>query len=236
MTTSLELKESLKVLKELHTDAEKKLNKRKSELNKIKNEYSTYEEKRTKYKSFGLITMLKDKYDSFEALITHRKWSNSQMSEVEYEFLFNELGFTDTEFFSTFMRWDKKMFEVPIEDRKCVVCLSYYNFKTKRPKKFANCVHKVCTECYPQIKSTDGFKCCVICRKSEGNGVTRIYARRFTHTDGKIYFRSRVGIIYNTDEEEVGKWNTQTNTIDFNVELIEEEDDEEYEEYEEYEE
>jgi hypothetical protein len=160
MTTSIELKESLKVLKEQQKVAEK-------ELNKMKKEYYIYQKNVTKYNSFASAMNFKNKYDSFEALITEQKWNNTRMRKVEYEFLFTQLGFTDIEFFSTFMSWDKTMFEVPIEDRKCVVCLSYYNFKTKSPKKFANCVHKVCTECYPQIRKTNGFKCCVICRKSE---------------------------------------------------------------------
>jgi hypothetical protein len=225
MTTSIELKESLKVLKEQQKAAEKELNKIKYQLNIIKNEYSIYKEKGNKYKSFELVTKLKDKYDSFEALITQRKWTNAQMCKVEYEFLFTELGFTDIEFFSTFISWDKNMFEIPIEDRKCSVCLSYYNFKTKCPKKFENCVHKVCTECYPQIKRTNGFICCVICRKSESEGVTRV--KRFTHIDGLVYLKSEAGIVYNLDHDVVGKWNAQTKTIDFNVELNEEEDEEE---------
>ena len=234
MTTSIELKESLKVLKEQQKAVEKELNKREKELNEIKKEYSIYEEKITKYKSFELVTKLKNKYDSFEALITQRKWTNTQMCKVEYEFLFTALGFNDIEFFSTFMSWDKKMFEVPIEDRKCVICLSYYNFITKCPKKFENCVHKVCTECYPQIKRTNGFICCVICRKSESEeGEVTTIVRRFTYTDGLVYLKSEAGIVYNLDLDEVGIWNTQTKTIDFNVELNEEEDEYEYEEEEE---
>jgi hypothetical protein len=223
MTTSIELKESLKVLKEQQKAAEK-------ELNKIKKEFNIYKQNVTKYNAFAYASNFKNKYDSFEALITEQKWTNTKMRKVEYEFLFTELGFTDIEFFSTFMSWDKKMFEIPIEDRKCVVCLSYYNFITKCPKKFENCVHKVCTECYPQIKRTNGFISCVICRKSESE---KVRVRRFTYTDGLVYFKSEAGIVYNLDLDEVGIWNTQTKTIDFNVELNEEEDEEEYEEEEE---
>ena len=217
MTTSIELKESLKVLKEQQKAAEK-------ELNKIKKEFNIYKQNVTKYNAFAYASNFKNKYDSFEALITEQKWTNTKIRKVEYEFLFTELGFTDIEFFSTFMSWDKKMFEVPIEDRKCVICLSYYNFITKCPKKFENCVHKVCTECYPQIKRTNGFICCVICRKSESKEV--ISVKRFTYY-GLIYFRSTAGVVYNLDGDEVGKWNAQTKTIDFNVELNEEEDEEE---------
>ena len=138
MTTLIELKETLKVLKEQQKVAEKEFNKREKELNEIKKEYNCYKQNVTKYNAFAYASNFKGKYDSFEALVTDKKWTNTQIRKVEYEFLFTELGFTDIEFFSTFMSWDKKMFEVPIEDRKCVVCLSYYNFITKCPKKFEN--------------------------------------------------------------------------------------------------
>ena len=68
----------------------------------------------------------------------------------------------------------------------------------------------------------------MICRESESEGVNIV--KRFTYTDGVVYLRSKVGIVYNLDQYEVGRWNTQTQTIDFNVELSEEEDEEEDEE------
>jgi hypothetical protein len=60
--------------------------------------------------------------------------------------------------------------------------------------------------------------------------------KKITHTDGKIYYKSRVGIVYNTESVEVGKWNEVTNEIEFNEEKEDRElSDEEYEEGEELE-
>jgi flagellar biosynthesis GTPase FlhF len=60
--------------------------------------------------------------------------------------------------------------------------------------------------------------------------------KKITHTDGKIYYKSRVGIVYNTESVEVGKWNEVSNEIEFNVEKEDRElSDEEYEEEEELE-
>lgn len=160
MSTSIELKEMMKTIKQQQKAAEK-------EINKTKKEFHTWKTLMSKHSSFAYAFNFQDKYDSFEELIIEQKWSNAKINKVEFEFLFTQLGFTDSEFFSTFMGWDKAMFAIPIEDRKCSICLSYYNSKTKPPKKFANCIHKVCTECYTHIRNTNGFKCCVICRKSE---------------------------------------------------------------------
>jgi hypothetical protein len=46
--------------------------------------------------------------------------------------------------------------------------------------------------------------------------------------EGKKYLRSKkTGIIYNMEQDVVGKWNAEKNRVDFNVE--EEESEEEYE-------
>ena len=61
--------------------------------------------------------------------------------------------------------------------------------------------------------------------------------KRFTYTDGLVYLKSEVGIVYNSDHDEVGKWNKQTKTIEFNVEKDDRElSEDEYEEEEEEEE
>ena len=58
--------------------------------------------------------------------------------------------------------------------------------------------------------------------------------KRFTYTDGLVYLKSEVGIVYNSDHDEVGKWNKQTKTIEFNVEKEDRElSEDEYEEEEE---
>ena len=42
--------------------------------------------------------------------------------------------------------------------------------------------------------------------------------KRFTYTDGLVYLKSATGIVYNSDHDEVGKWDKLTKTIEFNVE------------------
>ena len=157
--TTIELKEQIKLLREQQKQVEKIMNKKK----KL---YDTWETMLRQHPSFCYVNNWKNKYSSFEALIIDQDFKNTRMEKTEFEFLFNELGFTDTEFFTKFMNWDKIMFDIPIEDRKCSVCISYYN-STKLQKKFMNCCHKVCNECYTQIIKKDGYRCCVICRQSE---------------------------------------------------------------------
>ena len=61
--------------------------------------------------------------------------------------------------------------------------------------------------------------------------------KKINYKDGNIYLKSRVGIVYNTNQEEVGKWNDITGEIDFNKEKEDGElSEEEYEEEEEEEE
>ena len=160
MSTSIELKEQIKLLKYQQQQKDK-------ELNKMKKEFKLWKELMNQHTSFVYANNWKGKYTSFEALIIDQKWKNSGMNRNEFEFLFSELGYTDTEFFTTFLQWEPIMFNTPIEDRKCCVCISYY-CATKSSYKFRNCSHKICAECYTQLrKKGDGFKCCVICRESE---------------------------------------------------------------------
>ena len=58
--------------------------------------------------------------------------------------------------------------------------------------------------------------------------------KRFTYTDGLVYLKSETGIVYNSDQDEIGKWNKLTKTIEFNVEKDDRElSEDEYEEEEE---
>jgi hypothetical protein len=58
--------------------------------------------------------------------------------------------------------------------------------------------------------------------------------KRFTYTDGLVYLKSETGIVYNSEQDEVGKWNKLTKTIEFNVEKDDRElSEDEYEEEEE---
>ena len=58
--------------------------------------------------------------------------------------------------------------------------------------------------------------------------------KRFTYTDGLVYLKSETGIVYNSDQDEIGKWNKLTKTIEFNVEKEDRElSEDEYEEEEE---
>lgn len=160
MATSIELKEQMKMLKQQQRDAEK-------EQKKMKKDFEMWRRLLNEHQSFCDALNYRNKYNSFEQLIVNEKWTNRRMDKKEFEFLFTQLRYTDTEFFTTFMNWDSNMFSMPIEDRKCSVCLSYYT-TAKTPQKFINCCHMVCNECYTQIaKKVDGYKCCVICRKSE---------------------------------------------------------------------
>ena len=60
--------------------------------------------------------------------------------------------------------------------------------------------------------------------------------KRFTYTDGLVYLKSATGIVYNSDHDEIGKWNNLTKTIEFNVEKEDRElSEDEYEEEEELE-
>jgi hypothetical protein len=73
-------------------------------------------------------------------------------------------------------------------------------------------------------------------KKQEDQEVPEGYAKvkKFTYKDGNKYLRSVVGIVYNIDQKEVGKWNELTGEIEFKkIKEDEELSDDEYEEEEE---
>lgn len=159
--TTIELKEQMKILREQEKVAKK-------EVGRIKKEYLYWKELMTKNTTFCYVNNWKDKYTSFEALITEQNWRNTRYNKAEWDFLFTELGYTDTEFFSAFMNWKPAMFNIPIADRKCPICIEWLNDTTKVKQKFKNCIHHCCGGCYNTLrKERDGFKKCVICRESE---------------------------------------------------------------------
>lgn len=175
--TTIELKEQMKLLRQQEKEAKK-------EVAKIRKEYLLWKELMSKNRTFCCVNNWKDKYTSFEALITENNWKNTIFKKAEWDFLFTELGYTDTDFFSVFMNWKPAMFNLPIVDRKCSVCMDWYNDTTKVRTKFKNCNHYSCGVCYHRLrKERDGFKKCVICRESEkpktentGNTGTNIVA------------------------------------------------------------
>lgn len=158
--TTIELKEQIKMLRQHQRDAEK-------EQKKLQREYHTWSTLMCQHASFRYVNNFRNKYNSFEALIIDEKWTNTIMDKIEFEFLFSELGYTDIEFFTAFMNWDNTMLSMPMEDRKCCICISYYT-SAKTLTKFNNCSHAICSECYIKLaKKADGYKQCVICRASE---------------------------------------------------------------------
>lgn len=105
--------------------------------------------------------------NSFEDLILHCKWNNTRFKPEEWNFIFTQFEYKDDEFFIAFMSWKPIVLAMDIEDRKCCVCLSYYN-KSIIPKKFRNCQHYSCKKCYTTLpKGVDKYKHCAICRTSE---------------------------------------------------------------------
>jgi hypothetical protein len=160
MNTSIGLKEQIKALKQPQKEAEKKQK-------KMKKDFDIWNNTMSIHPSYFYVKYWKNKYDSFETLVRLNNWTNRKMYIEEFEFLFTQLGYTDTEFFITFMSWPFSIFNIPFEDRKCAICLSYYNTTTKAMKKFKNCSHNCCVNCYSQLQTIGGYKCCVICRESE---------------------------------------------------------------------
>lgn len=156
--TTIELKEQMKVLRVQQREAEKKVN-------KIKKDFKVWNMLMNEHPAFCWVNNLKGKFSTFEELITEHDWRNTKFrNREEWEFIFQELGFQDTEFFTAFMSWTGKE---SIEDRKCCVCMDYYNGTAKTKKKFANCSHSICKECYTHLRPTTGYKSCVVCRESE---------------------------------------------------------------------
>jgi hypothetical protein len=158
--TTIELKEQMKLLREAQKQAEKAMTKKKKD-------FELWQSLSRNNRSFVYVNNWKDKYPTFEALIIDNNWKNTYLGRAEFEFIYTGLGFTDEDFFKLFVGWSDEIQQIHIGDRKCGVCLDYYNDIHKRPRKFKNCIHKCCEMCYVQLKKKDGFKCCVICRESE---------------------------------------------------------------------
>jgi len=171
--TTIELKEQMNALKHQQKERIKALkNQQKQaqkEMNRIKKEYELFMELRRDNIAFRYAIVFKGKYSSFEDLIDDNpEWDNTKMSKLQFEFLFNELKFTDVDFFTVFMSWDYRISEIPFEDRKCPVCLSYYTCDgIKRFHKFQKCKHYCCVGCYIKLPNMRGNKTCVICRQTE---------------------------------------------------------------------
>jgi hypothetical protein len=160
MNTAIELKEQIKVLKEQQKVAEKAFARKQKD-------YKIFRMLMAENKAFLYTHLCEGDFTCFEDLIKARGcWDNEVFSNVEYEFMFKQLGYTDIDFFKTFMSWTPDIFSIPFEDRKCPVCLDYYTDK-KKPRKFANCSHYCCVPCSKQLVSVGGYKCCVMCRASE---------------------------------------------------------------------
>ena len=160
--TTIELKEQMKALKNQQKEANK-------QMTKIKKEYEMYRQLRRNNLAFRYAIAFEGKYESFEELIhANPDWDNQQMSKLQFEFLFNQLKYTDIRFFTMFMNWDYEIFDIPIDDRTCPVCFSYYTCRgITRFNKFDKCKHMCCLGCYHKLSNPSGHKICVICRQSE---------------------------------------------------------------------
>ena len=67
-------------------------------------------------------------------------------------------------------------------------------------------------------------------KSKEPEKETKVTVHRFTYEDGNKYLKSKeTGIVYNQEQDAIGKWNEETKKIEFNEEE-EEEEEEEYEE------
>jgi len=158
--TTIELNEQMIALRQEKKEAKKKVE-------KIKKDYDKWQQFMDENPTFVYVNNWKDKFKSFEDMIRDTKWINKRYNKAEWDFLFTELGYTDTDFFTAFMGWDNNMHKLAIDDRKCNICMSWYG-RTAIPKKFKNCEHFTCEVCYDYIRRGEcGYKCCVICRKSE---------------------------------------------------------------------
>jgi hypothetical protein len=157
MSSTIEIKEQIKALQLQERESQKLLNKKKKD-------YERYKFLLAEHPVFGFITDNIDNYDSFEALIADCCYDNDHYNKTEFELIFLELGFKDTEFFSAFMSWDKET-----EFEKCCICYDYYNKNnsSKNQKKMRNCRHHCCYSCYLKLNMENEYKICMICRKSE---------------------------------------------------------------------
>ena len=164
------LRKNQNKLKDLKKKESDMLKENEKNLLNLKKEYDIWQ----KYKNYWMFQFIDDfknnkikLYKSFEELIRVRGHKYNTNTLSYWELLFNELKYTDKEFFNTFVNWDDEIQKIPMENRKCSICLDYYK-NLRCIKQYANCVHKCCTTCYPKIKlQPNGFKCCPECRTSE---------------------------------------------------------------------
>lgn len=155
--TSIELKEQIKLLR-----AEQ--NKIRKETNKKIDDYHKWCDMRKKNKCFPFIYFCSEiRYDSFWDMIYEEELSNNKFSKTDWEIVFKLLGYKDIEFFTAFINWEKEIFELELEDRKCNICFEWYNNTNKKITKWGKCSHINCRECYDKIVN----KTCPLCRTIE---------------------------------------------------------------------
>jgi len=159
MSSTTEIKEQIKELKSQEKQA-------KMLLNRKNKDYQKYKMLMEEHPVFAIITeQERDRqFDSFEELVEDSCWRNTKFDKTDWEFMFLELGYKDTEFFNAFMSWDKD-----IHFERCCICYDYYNNNkpNKKQQKMRNCSHHSCYTCYLQLKTVDEYRICMICRESE---------------------------------------------------------------------
>ena len=116
------------------------------------------------------------KHISFEEMIFKTKIEIKNFTKIHWDYIFQKLNYKDETFFRLFIENDE-FYARPPNDRTCPVCYNNYLYSInpttfkKREKKFKNCIHTVCHNCYNNIKTTDEHKelgiCCPLCRTSE---------------------------------------------------------------------
>jgi hypothetical protein len=167
--TTIEIDEQMLLLKEQKKEQQKLLK-------KMKKDYDTYLTLKRNNKIFDIIySRCRISPASFERLVRHYKWKNTDFTPIEWNFIYDTLRLSDSEFFTAFMSWNDDIFKLEFDDRKCPCCLAWYS-KSVMPRKFKNCEHFCCENCYSKIGPMKirltNFrvalsKCCVICRKNE---------------------------------------------------------------------
>jgi len=157
MSSTIEIKEQIKELQLQERQAQKLLNKKKKD-------YERYKFLLGEHPVFTVITDNKDNYNSFEELIGDIGYDNDYFSKTDFEFMFLELGYKDTDFFNAFMSYNNET-----ELEKCCICYDYYNNNkpNKKKKIMRNCRHHSCYSCYINLKTVNEYKICMICRQSE---------------------------------------------------------------------
>lgn len=164
MSSTIEIKEQIKELQSQERQAQKLIAKKKKDYQR----YKLYIEENP---TFAIITQQQQSgYEchSFEELVKHYDWDNKNFENCDWEFMFLELGYKDTEFFSAFMSWD---WEKDNQYEKCCICYDYYNYNAnsvyKKKQDMKNCSHNCCYGCYINLKTINEYRICMVCRQSE---------------------------------------------------------------------